>query len=192
MRKEDQEWNEISKDFPLNDKANGKKRYTRDDYLNDMKEIIIKIRNHPYINEQSEENKKDIVKLLYNISSMFFGFPHRINAIYKENGEDKWEPPFDICGHGFGLPTSHGFCANLSLLTLELLEKYYFKQLECIEYFIDTKGKLPRYLYGLRKNYVHPNYQFFVETLEYITERDKEKDIIYVPDYFHKSEKQII
>lgn len=192
MRKEDQEWNKISKDLPLKGKMKEKKKYTRDDYLNDMKEMIIKIRNHPYIKEQSEENKNDIVKLLYDVSSMFFCFPHRINAIYRENGEDNWEPPFDICGHGFGLPTSHGFCANLSLLTLELLEKYYFKQLESIEYFIDTKGKLPKYLYELRKNYVHPNYQFFVETLEYITERDKEKDIIYVPDYFHKSEKQII
>lgn len=192
MKKEDQEWNEISKDLPLKGEIKEKKRYTRDEHLNDMKEIIIKIRNHPYITEQSDENRKDIINLLYNISKMFFCFPYDMNAIYKANNEDKWEPRFDVCGPSCGLPTSHGFCANLSLLNLELLKKYYFKQLDSIEYFIDTKGKLPQYLYGLRRDYVHPNYQFFVETLEYITERDKEKNIIYVPNYFSKGEKQII
>ncbi|WP_455649753.1 hypothetical protein [Enterocloster citroniae] len=181
-QKEDKEWHYILESI-------GKQIAITDDYLDvylqTMAELIGDYWEHPYRENQTEENKKSIEHLLLDIGSLFYCFDIHMKRYndyaYKH---DMQEYPFEWVKRGLGIKGSHNYNSFLVKLNKTMLIEYYDKCITEFEEWIKRKAKtLPNNMYTI--TYINSRKQFTVMKLELVRDIGIYGDILCkLPDYY--------
>lgn len=150
------------------------------DYLNGMKDLIKKIRENLYPKTNDKEQRKEIINNLYTLGIMFYCYASKMNQYRK-----KFDTNIEFVSFIARIPTCHNYYRYLPYLTPEIFDKYYLRQIDCFEDFVENNGEiLPKYLYEIidsEKGY------FYINKLQYFSGKDFPFDTRqnhYLPAYF--------